>query len=65
MNGKGLVIMDVKDLTEEQKAKAIACKTPEKMLAFAKDEGFELSDEDLEGIAGGEDTWDCPRICNQ
>lgn len=57
--------MDIKDLTEEQKAQALACKTPEEMLAFAKDMGYELSDEELEAVSGGEDTWDCPRICNQ
>ena len=45
--------MDFNDLTEEQKAKAQACTTPEEMLALAKEEGYDLSDEELEGIAGG------------
>ena len=31
-------------------------KTAEDMLAIAKEAGYELSDEQLEGIAGG-DTW--------
>ena len=45
--------MGFDDLTEEQKAKARACKTPEEMLALAREEGYELTDEQLEGVAGG------------
>ena len=45
--------MEFNELTEEQKAKAIACKTPDELVALAKAEGFELSDEELEGLAGG------------
>ena len=45
--------MDFNSLTEEQKAKALACKTPEEMLALAKEEGYELSDEQLEAVSGG------------
>lgn len=40
-------------LTEEQKAKAKACTTPEELIDLAKSEGVELTDEQLEGIAGG------------
>ena len=36
------------NLTDDQKAKAKACKTPEDILALAKQEGYELSDEELE-----------------
>lgn len=42
--------MDFTNLTPEQMEKAKACKTPEEMLALAKDEGYELTDEQLEGI---------------
>lgn len=49
--------MDYKDLTEEQKAKAREAKTPEEMLALAREEGMELTDEDLEAIAGGNAEW--------
>ena len=45
--------MEFKDLTPEQQAKARACKTPEELLALAKAEGYELSDTELEAIAGG------------
>lgn len=34
-----------------------ACKTPEELLALAKIEGYELSDAELEGLAGG-GFWD-------
>lgn len=47
--------MKFEDLTPEQKAKALACKTPEELLALAQEEGYELTEEQLEGINGG---WD-------
>ena len=53
--------MNFEDLTPEQKEKARACKTPEEILALAKAEGYELTDEELEGISGG---WCCPEDCN-
>lgn len=45
--------MDVNDISPELKEKAKACKTPEDILALAKEAGYELSDEELEGISGG------------
>lgn len=50
--------MEFEDLTPEQREKAKACKTPEEILEFAKEEGLELSDEQLDGIAGGQH-WAC------
>lgn len=46
--------MEFNDLTEEQKAKAKACKTHEELLALAQEEGMELSADELESISGGE-----------
>ena len=57
--------MNYEDLTPEQCEKAKACKTAEELLALAKAEGYELSDEDLEEISGGRkwgdpcEDWGC------
>ena len=45
--------MDFENLTDEQRAKARACNTPEEIMSLAKEEGYELSEEELDGIAGG------------
>jgi hypothetical protein len=43
----------LKGLSEEQIAKIKACKTTEEMLAVAKEEGVELTDDQLEAVSGG------------
>ncbi len=43
----------LKGLSEEQIAKIKACKNQEELLALAKAEGIELSDEQLEAVSGG------------
>ena len=43
----------LKGLTEEQIAKVKACKNQEELLKLAKEEGIELSDEQLEAVSGG------------
>ena len=43
----------LKGLTEEQIAKVKACKSQEELLALVKQEGIELSDEQLEAVNGG------------
>lgn len=45
--------MDYKDISPELREKAKSCKTPEEMLALAKKEGYKLSEEELQAIAGG------------
>ena len=47
--------MKFEDLTPEQQEKAKACKTPEDILALAKAGGYELSDEELKAVSGGEE----------
>ena len=49
--------MKFENLTPEQREKAKACKNPEEMLALAKEEGYELSDEELQAVSGG--VWGC------
>lgn len=53
--------MDFKDLTDEQKAKAKECKTPDELVALAQEEGIELTDEQLEAVSGG---WNSCDDCN-
>ena len=54
----------LKGLTEEQIAKVKACKNSEELLALAKEEGIELTDEQLEAVSGGSicstPTFTCP-----
>ena len=45
--------MNLEDLSPEMKEKALACKTPEELLALAAEEGYELSDEELAAVSGG------------
>ncbi|MDO4890238.1 MAG: Nif11 family protein [Coriobacteriaceae bacterium] len=49
--------MNFDELTDEQRTKAMAAKTPEQIMALAEEEGYELSDEELEAVSGG--SWDC------
>ena len=49
--------MKLEDLTPELQEKAKACASVEDILALAEEEGFELSDGQLESMAGG--FWDC------
>ena len=50
--------MDLNNLSDEVKAKALECKTAEELLALADEEGVELSDDQLQAISGGMD-WSC------
>ena len=52
--------MDFNGLTEEQNAKARACESAEELVALAAAEGIELSDDQLNAIAGG--SW--YSVCN-
>lgn len=63
--------MDYKDLSPELREKVRQCETPEELLALAKDEGYELSEEDLQAISGGGVDWtlycsdqSCYQVCS-
>ena len=43
----------IKDLSPELQEKAHACGSVEELLALAKEDGYELTDDELDGIAGG------------
>ncbi len=56
----------LKGLTEEQIAKVKACKNHEELLALAKAEGIQLTDEQLQTISSGglcvsTPTFTCPK----
>ena len=50
-------------LTDEQKKKVEAVKSPEELLAVAKEYGYELSPDQLEAVSGGF-CWHC-KDCNK
>ena len=54
--------MNLEDLSLEQKERALACKTPEEILALAKEEGYELSEDELTAVSGG--GWICDGNCS-
>lgn len=45
--------MQIDDLTAEQRQKLETAKTPEEVLALAKEEGYELNEEEMAQISGG------------
>lgn len=47
------VAMTLDDLSPELREKALACKTPEDLIELAKEEGIDLSDDQLQAISGG------------
>ena len=63
----------LKGLSNEQIAKVKACKNHDELLSLAKEEGIELTDEQLTTISGGGacsvisdfgdkvNPWDCPK----
>ena len=55
--------MDFKDLSDELKEEAKACKTPEEFMGFCKNNLITLKDEELEALAGGEECPDWGLLC--
>ena len=50
--------MKFAELSDELKAKASEATSAEELLSLAEREGVELTDEQLEAVAGGEVDWD-------
>ena len=53
----------LKGLSEEQIAKVKACKSQDEMLVLAKEEGVELTDEQLQAVSGGGCSTSAPVVC--
>lgn len=57
--------MRFEDLSPKQVERAKGCETAEERMAFVAENGIELTDEQLEGIAGGRHTppWKVKTVC--
>ncbi len=52
-------------LTDEQKKKVAEAKTPQELIALAKEYGQEITSEQLDSIAAGFGCWGvCSSVCN-
>ena len=49
----------------ELQEKLKACKTTDELLTVAKEEGMELSDVELDAVAGGVDENSCSEYCGE
>lgn len=56
--------MDINELSDELKAKLLECKSPAEILRVAAAEGYELNDEQLQGVAGGAWDYSCDNYVN-
>lgn len=52
--------MDINNLSDELKAKAKECKSRDDLLKLAKEESIELTEEELDAVAGGGLWKECP-----
>ncbi|MEE0027577.1 MAG: Nif11-like leader peptide family natural product precursor [Atopobiaceae bacterium] len=53
--------MNFENLSPELKQRAKDCQSPEEIVALAKEEGYELSLDELSAVSGGD--WDCWSVC--
>lgn len=55
--------MEFKDLTPEQRDKIDSSMSADELLTLAKDEGIELSAEELDEVAAGKKEWTDIVVC--
>ena len=53
--------MNIEDLTPEQRAKAMECKTAEELIELAEQSGVTLTEEQLDALSGGYDWGECTK----
>ena len=53
--------MELNNLSDEFKKKALACKNAQELFELAQAEGIELSNEQLAAVSGGFD-WGCVQV---
>ena len=51
---------DPRKFSKEQLQQAVACETPEELLDLAKNLELDLSDDQMEAVAGGSCAWFYP-----
>ena len=51
--------MNLEDLSPELQEKVKACTTADELAQLAKENGVELTDEELEEVSGGASGWFC------
>jgi len=49
--------MNFDELTPEQQERIQACTTPEEVFALAREQGHELTEEEIDAISGGDNAW--------
>ena len=54
--------MKLTELTEEQKAKLKSCKDSAELQSMLSEMGIELTDEQLEAAAGGQEWYSCENL---
>ena len=52
--------MKPEELTAEQKTKLKSCKDTDELMSALGTMGIELTDEQLDAVAGGNDWYECP-----
>ena len=55
--------MEFENLPDDIKGKVVLCKSSQELLALAKAKGYELTDDQLEQITGGDSWFDCTDYC--